>query len=90
MANTVSVSKTQYEELLKRIDRIEKIVKSWVKREKGALGVEPSYGSEAWWEKEEAEADEDIKAGRVYGPFNTAEELIKSLHKESAKLNKTK
>lgn len=35
------------------------------------------------WEEAEIEADEDIKAGRVSGPFNNAEELIESLHKEA-------
>ena len=29
-----------------------------------------------------AKADEDIKHGRVYGPFNTADEAIKFLRKE--------
>jgi AbrB family looped-hinge helix DNA binding protein len=29
------------------------------------------------------EAEEDIKAGRVYGPFNSAKELIRDLHKRT-------
>ena len=37
-----------------------------------------------------AKSDEDIKAGRTLGPFDTAEELIASLHKESAKLRARK
>lgn len=28
-----------------------------------------------------AEAEEDIKAGRVYGPFNSVEAMLRSLHK---------
>jgi bifunctional DNA-binding transcriptional regulator/antitoxin component of YhaV-PrlF toxin-antitoxin module len=32
-------------------------------------------------------ADEDIKAGRVHGPFSTHREFITSLHKEAKKLN---
>lgn len=79
MANIVTLSKTQYEELLKRLDRIEKIVKAWAKTAKGVLDVDPPYGSEAWWGKEEKEADEDIKAGRVIGPFHNAKELQKYL-----------
>lgn len=31
------------------------------------------------WQKKEREADEDIKAGRVSGPFHSANELIKHL-----------
>ncbi len=29
-----------------------------------------------------ADAEDDIKAGRVHGPFNSAEELIADLEKE--------
>ena len=32
-----------------------------------------------------AKSDEDIKRGRVHGPFNTAEEFLTSLHKEVGK-----
>ncbi len=31
------------------------------------------------WQKWEREAEEDIRAGRVTGPFNTAEDVIRSL-----------
>src|SRR5881227_2575908 len=37
-----------------------------------------------------AKSDEDIKRGRTFGPFDTAEEMIASLHKESTKLGKKK
>jgi AbrB family looped-hinge helix DNA binding protein len=35
---------------------------------------------------------EDVKAGRVYGPFNSAKELVSDLHKRTrgAKTRKTK
>lgn len=33
------------------------------------------------------QADEDIKAGRVHGPFSTHREFITSLHKETKKVN---
>jgi AbrB family looped-hinge helix DNA binding protein len=38
------------------------------------------------------EAEEDIKAGRVYGPFRSAKELVRDLHKrtKAAKARKTK
>lgn len=34
------------------------------------------------------EAEEDIKAGRVYGPFNSVEELRRSLHGKMPKKSK--
>lgn len=37
-----------------------------------------------------AKSDEDIKHGRVYGPFDTHQEFIASLHKEVAKLRAKK
>jgi AbrB family looped-hinge helix DNA binding protein len=37
-----------------------------------------------------AESLEDFKAGRHYGPFETASELVTSLHKEAAKLRAKK
>ena len=37
-----------------------------------------------------AKSEEDFKAGRTFGPFDTHAEFIASLHKEAAKLAKTK
>lgn len=37
-----------------------------------------------------AKADEDIKHGRLYGPFTTHAEFITSLHKEAKKLRAKK
>ena len=37
-----------------------------------------------------AKSDQDIKHGRVYGPFETHKEFLASLHKESEKLRKRK
>ena len=31
------------------------------------------------WQKREKEAEEDIKTGRIYGPFSSGKELIESL-----------
>lgn len=36
------------------------------------------YGSDLWWEKEELQADEDLKAGR-FKEFSSVEEAIKWL-----------
>jgi len=35
-----------------------------------------------------AEALEDVKRGRVYGPFHSAEEMIRSLHRNARKLHR--
>lgn len=32
----------------------------------------------------------DVREGRVYGPFSSAKQLVRSLHKEAKKLRKTK
>lgn len=40
------------------------------------------------WQKKEAEADEDLRRGDVYGPFETAEDAMKAL-KAKKSLNKT-
>ncbi len=42
----------------------------------------------AFIEKRLAAAEEDIKKGRVYGPFKSAKALIRSLHREAKKLKK--
>ncbi len=34
------------------------------------------------WQKKEAEADEDIKNGRVYGPFKSHKALMAALNKK--------
>ena len=39
-------------------------------------------------EKRLAEGLEDLKKGRVYGPFTSAKELVRSLHREAKKLKK--
>lgn len=49
-----------------------------VKIEKGRVTLTPK----SIIDRHIAEALKDIKAGRVYGPFNSAYKLIKSLHSE--------
>jgi len=38
------------------------------------------------WQEGEREADEDIRAGRVYGPFDTAEEMMADMEARRAQL----
>jgi len=42
----------------------------------------------AFIEKRLAEGLEDLKKGRVYGPFSSAKEAIRSLHREAKKFRK--
>lgn len=46
---------------------------------KKAISKDQSWFWTKEWQKKEREADEDIKKGRVYGPFSNAKDLIKSL-----------
>ena len=39
-------------------------------------------------ERDLAAAEADVKAGRVYGPFSSAKEVVRSLHREAKKLKK--
>lgn len=68
------------ESLLKEIEAMGRSLKAL--RKKIIRFLPAKYGSDLWWEKEELEADEDIRKGRVFGPFKNADELIKTLHKQ--------
>lgn len=65
--------------LEKALEEVRALKKAQVKKTQKPI----RFWTEAEWEKAEQEADEDIKAGRVSGPFNSAEELIENLHKEA-------
>lgn len=72
MSQALIITKNQFDSLQRRIEKLEQIVKSLLT---GEDATQAPYGSEAWWTKEEKEADDDIKAGRIHGPFQTKEEL---------------
>jgi len=50
-----------------------------VLRPKKLVDKEESWFWAEEWQKKEREADDDISAGRVYGPFGTVEDLKRSL-----------
>lgn len=56
------------------------------KVEKGNIMLSPK----SWIDKRLAEALEEVKRGQTYGPFDTAEEMIKALHKEVKNLKRQK
>ena len=47
---------------------------------KKAISKDQSWFWTKEWQKKEKEADDDIKAGRVSGPFDNAKDLIKHLN----------
>jgi len=65
MANksAVTIDTRTAETLLKEIETIKKSLE--VLKKKIIKLLPARYGSDAWWEKAELEADEDIKKGRI-------------------------
>jgi AbrB family looped-hinge helix DNA binding protein len=53
--------------------------------ERGKITLTP----QSLLDRDIAESLEDIKQGRVYGPFDTAEEMIAPLHRSSKRSRKT-
>lgn len=71
-ANTLNKLEKNLKETLKEISGLKK---------KKATKKPIRFWTKAEWEKAEREADEDIAAGRIIGPFKNARELIKELHR---------
>lgn len=63
----------QNQQIINSLGRVEQELKEIKKLLKKSL---PAYGSDAWWEKEESEADELIKQGK-YHKASSAKELDK-------------
>ena len=76
MNQTISVTPKTIEQILASLDTLTKEVKAIKSR---LFEEEPFYGSDAWWERSDKKADEDIKAGRVFS-FDSAKEAIKWLN----------
>ena len=79
MANrsTITIDSKTAENILEEIEVMRKSLETL--RRKIMTLLPSKYGSDAWWEKAEREADEDIKAGR-YTTYTNVENLIKDLH----------
>lgn len=82
MANAVSVNAKTINHIVVQLDKLARDVEAIKAR---VFEKEPPFGSDEWWEWSDKKALEEIKRGEVYGPFENADELLKSLHKESAK-----
>lgn len=77
MTHAITVDTKTVEKILSRLDELKRDINELKDK---LLKEEAPYGSNAWWEKEEEKATEDIKKGR-YKVFNKAEDLINDLHK---------
>lgn len=82
MSQAVTVSPKTIEEIISRLDNLSKEIRVIKER---LFASEPPYGSEEWWEWSDKKALEDVKEGRVSGPFKNATQLIKALHQEANK-----
>ena len=67
----------QNQQIITRLDRVEQELKEIKKLVKKSSSP---YGSYAWWEKEEIEADNAIKRGKLHKSSSVGE-LIKSLER---------
>ncbi len=76
MSQALTVTPKTIEQILTRLETLTKEVKMIKTR---LFEEEPTYGSDAWWEKEEAEADKEIKEGK-YTVYENAQDLIADLH----------
>lgn len=60
MNQVIQLSQSQFETLLERLSRLEKMVAKLLKKE------EPAEGTDEWWKLSDKEAMEDIKKGEYY------------------------
>lgn len=79
--SAITIDTETAENILKEIETVKKSLD--VLRKKIIKFLPSKYGSDVWWEKAEFEADEDIKKGRIFGPFKNANEFLEALHKEA-------
>jgi len=59
MANTITISRPAYEQLLIKITKLEKAILTLVNK----IDNEPSYGSDQWWDWSIKKGKEAIKKG---------------------------
>ncbi len=71
MNQAITVTPKTIEQILTRLDTLTKEVKTMKAR---LFGEEPPYGSDAWWEWSDKEAQKEIKAGR-YTTVHSKKEL---------------
>jgi len=77
--STVTINTKTAESIFKELETMKKSLDALQKKVMELLPMK--YGNDAWWKKTEGEADEDIKKGRVHGPFKNTSDLLHALHK---------
>jgi len=65
----------QNQQIINSLGRVEQELKEIKKLLKRSL---PAYGSDAWWNKEEIEADKVVKGGKLH-KATSVDELIQKL-----------
>lgn len=78
MSHTVQISQSKFDELNKRVNRLEQLVNKLLE-----LKDEPPYGSDEWWEWSDKNALEAIKKGDSI-EFGSAREMVSYLKKLSS------
>lgn len=73
MANTITLSKSAYEDIINRLHRLEEMMNDLME-----VFKQPRYGSDEWWDKVNRDGFEDIKKGR-YKSFKSMKEMVKYL-----------
>lgn len=85
MANksTATIDVRTAEILLREIEAMRKSLE--ILRKKIIKILPAKYGSDTWWEKEIEEGLEEVREGKIHGPFKNSHELIQSLHQEAGR-----
>lgn len=79
--NMVTFPVSTIEKVERKLEKALREVRA-LKRTKIKTAVKPvKLWTKKQWQKAEKEADEDIKNGRLLGPFQNVDDLIKELHK---------
>ena len=77
MANTITLTQSAYNSMITRISKLEKMLGALLKKQK----KEPQYGSEAWWDMNIKEGENDVKNGN-YRVFDSAKSMTSYLEKK--------
>ena len=74
MTNGTVISKTEYNVLINKVERLEKTVCYLVEKLEEIFEKEPKYGTEKWWSWSIKKSEEEYKAGR-YTTITNKKEL---------------
>ncbi len=66
MTQTITLTKTEYSQLLQRVSELEKTLTKLAASFGELLRSEPPYGSDAWWQWSNRKSKEDFAKGDFY------------------------